>query len=88
MLDEERTIIVKPLSGYGGKGVFIVHHEDLKNLEQIVDSISRDGFVIAQEYLPAAAEGDTRLFLMNGLPFVHRGKYAAIRRTRRRRRRA
>ena len=63
-------------------GVFVVHHEDSKNLVQIVDSISRDGFVIAQEYLPAAAGGDTRLFLMNGLPLVHRRKYAALRRIR------
>ena len=82
MLEEERTIILKPLAGYGGKGVFVVHDADIKNLVQIVDSISRDGFVIAQEYLPAAADGDTRLFLMNGLPLIHRGKHAAIRRIR------
>jgi len=31
---------------------------------------------------PAAAEGDTRLFLMNGLPLRYRGKYAAFRRIR------
>lgn len=82
MLAEERTIILKPLAGYGGKGVFIVRHEDVNNLGQIVDSISRDGFVVAQEYLPAAAEGDTRLFLMNGVPLFQRGKYAALRRIR------
>ncbi|MBW2494387.1 MAG: glutathione synthase, partial [Deltaproteobacteria bacterium] len=35
-----------------------------------------------QEYLPAAQEGDTRLFLMNGQPLRHRGKYAAFRRVR------
>ena len=41
-----------------------------------------DGYVIAQAYLPAAVEGDTRLFLMNGLPFRYKGKYAAFRRVR------
>ncbi len=40
----------------------------------------RDGYVIAQEHLPAAKEGDTRLFLMNGRPFEVNGKYAAFRR--------
>jgi glutathione synthase len=38
--------------------------------------------VIAQEYLPAAAEGDTRLFVMNGRPLRVKGKYAAFRRVR------
>ena len=28
-----------------------------------LDSLTRDGYVIAQEYLPAAEEGDTRLFM-------------------------
>ena len=82
MLKEERTIILKPLAGYGGQGVFIARHDDITNLRQIVDSISRDGFVIAQEYIPAAAEGDTRFFLMNGSPLIQRGKYAAVRRIR------
>ncbi len=74
------TIIVKPLQGSGGKGVFILKAENAPNLEQIVDSIRRDGYVIAQEYLQAAAEGDTRLFVMNGSPLRHKGKYAAFRR--------
>ena len=74
------TIIVKPLQGSGGKGVFILRSAHAPNLEQIVESIRRDGYVIAQEYLPAAAEGDTRLFVMNGVPLRHKGKYAAFRR--------
>jgi glutathione synthase len=36
--------------------------------------------VIAQEYLPDAKKGDTRFFLMNGLPLEVKGKYAALRR--------
>lgn len=81
-LDEQGTIIVKPLQGSGGAGVFIVRNDEEHNLEDIVSSVSRDGYVVAQEYLPAAAEGDTRLFLMNGLPLRHKGKYAAFRRVR------
>lgn len=79
---EQGTIILKPLQGSGGKGVFILKSADVPNLEQIIQSISRDGYVIAQEYLPAAAEGDTRLFIMNGLPLRYKGKYAAFRRVR------
>ena len=75
-------IVIKPLAGSGGEGVFMVRKDDLGNLSQIVDAVSRDGYVIAQEYLPAAVEGDLRLFMMNGEPLRHKGKYAAFRRLR------
>lgn len=76
------NIVIKPLQGSGGANVFIVKIDDLGNLNQMVDAVTRDGYVIAQEYLPAAADGDTRLFLMNGVPFRYKGKYAAFRRVR------
>lgn len=76
------SIVLKPLQGSGGQGVFLVRKDDMSNLNQIVESLTRDGFIIVQEYLPAAAEGDTRLFVMNGQPLRHRGKYAAFRRIR------
>ena len=59
-----------------------MRNDEEHNLEEIFEAVSRDGYVIAQEYLPAAAEGDTRLFLMNGMPLRHKGKYAAFRRVR------
>ena len=74
--------VLKPLQGSGGAGVFLVRPEDKANLNQMIDSLVRDGYVIAQEYLPAAADGDTRLFVMNGRPLRYRGKYAAFRRVR------
>jgi glutathione synthase len=76
------TIVLKPLQGSGGASVFLVRPDDMPNLNQMIDAVSRDGFVIAQEYLPAAAEGDTRLFMMNGRPLRVKGKYAAFRRVR------
>lgn len=76
------TIVLKPLQGSGGVSVFLVRPDDIPNLNQMIDAVSRDGYVIAQEYLPAAAEGDIRLFLMNGLPLRYKGKYAAFRRSR------
>ncbi len=79
---KEGTIILKPLQGSGGKGVFLVRSDDVHNLQKMIGSLSRDGYVIAQQYLPAAAEGDTRLFLLNGVPLRRQGKYAAVRRVR------
>ncbi len=79
---EHGTAVLKPLVGYGGRGVFLLEHGSLANLESIVRSIARDGYVIAQEYLPAAADGDTRLFLMDGEPLQVDGHYAAFRRIR------
>ena len=76
------TIVLKPLEGSGGQSVFLVRPEDQSNLNQMIDAVSRDGYVIAQEYLPAAAEGDTRLFMLNGRPLRHKGKLAAFRRRR------
>ena len=79
---EQGTIVIKPLQGSGGASVFLVRKDDIPNLNQMIDAVSRDGFVIAQEYLPAAEVGDMRLFVMNGLPLRIGKKYAAFRRVR------
>lgn len=79
---EEGTIVLKPLQGSGGASVFMVKKSDIPNLNQMIDAVTRDGYVIAQQYLPAAEQGDTRLFLMNGRPLRVKGKYAAFRRVR------
>ncbi len=78
----EGKIVLKPLQGSGGKNVFVIDGSSLPNLNQILDVVTRDGYIVAQEYLPAAADGDTRLFLMNGVPLQYKGKYAAFRRIR------
>lgn len=72
--------VLKPLQGSGGSGVFLVNQKESPNLNQIIEAISRDGYLVAQEYLPEAAEGDVRMFLMNGKPLKVNGKYAAFRR--------
>ncbi len=72
--------ILKPLQGSGGSGVFKVDKTNQSNLNQMIEAITRDGYVIAQAYVPAAAEGDIRLFMMNGHPLRIGKKYAALRR--------
>jgi glutathione synthase len=79
---EEGKIVIKPLQGSGGASVFLVRENDIPNLNQMIDAVSRDGFVIAQEYCPAAEQGDLRLFVMNGRPLRVGKKYAAFRRVR------
>jgi len=79
---EFKNIVIKPLSGSGGANVFMIRKEDIPNLNQMIDAVVRDGYVIAQEYLKEAEEGDTRLFLMNGQPLRYKGKFAAFRRVR------
>lgn len=81
-LQEQGTVVLKPLQGSGGTGVFLLRPNDQSNINQIIQAVARDGYVVAQEYLPAAAEGDTRLFLMNGVPLQHKGRWAAFRRIR------
>jgi glutathione synthase len=80
--EQQGRAVVKPLQGSGGKGVFMVDHATNKNLNQMIDALTRDGYVIAQEYLEEAEHGDTRLFMMNGHPFKYKGRYAAFRRMR------
>jgi len=74
--------VLKPIQGSGGKGVFMVDHATNKNLNQMIDALARDGYLIVQEYLDEAEHGDIRLFMMNGRPFKYRGKHAAFRRIR------
>ena len=74
------NIILKPLQGSGGSGVFKLGPENKANLNQMIEAIGRDGYIIAQAYVPAAKKGDIRLFVMNGRPLEIDGKYAALRR--------
>jgi glutathione synthase len=72
--------VIKPLQGSGGQSVFLINESDADNMNQMIEAVIRDGYCIAQEYLPAAKEGDVRLFVMNGRPLEKDGKIAAFRR--------
>jgi glutathione synthase len=72
--------VIKPLQGSGGQGVFVVTPESGGNLNQMIEAVLRDGYAIAQEYLPKAADGDLRLITLNGRPLKVDGKYACFRR--------
>ncbi|APY00250.1 glutathione synthetase [Lacinutrix venerupis] len=77
---QKQKMILKPLQGSGGTNVFMMDKKNEHNLNQTIDAIARDGYIIAQEYLTEASKGDTRLFLMNGEPLQVDGKYAIMQR--------
>jgi len=68
-LEEQERITVKPVDGHGGKGIIFLNSGDHKLSEQL-DSATHGGrhWVVAQQYLSAAHEGDKRILLLDGEP--------------------
>jgi len=62
-------MILKPLDGAGGAGVFHLRVGD-RNVNAILESLTRDGtrLVMGQQYLPAARAGDKRVIVLDGTP--------------------
>ena len=66
---ERGTIILKPLDGMGGTGIFKVGADGL-NLGVIIETLNRSGSqtVMVQKFLPGIAQGDKRVLLIGGKP--------------------
>lgn len=66
---EHRDVILKPLDGMGGAGIFRVKDDGL-NLGAILEALTLNGqrTVMAQRYLPAISEGDKRVLVIDGEP--------------------
>lgn len=66
---EHGDIILKPLYGNGGAGVFRLDPADrnLASLHELFIGISREP-LIAQKYVPAVVQGDKRVILVDGEP--------------------
>jgi glutathione synthase len=62
-------MIIKPLDGKGGEGIFHLDQAD-RNLNSILEQATNFGSraIMAQQYLPAIREGDKRILLMEGEP--------------------
>jgi glutathione synthase len=62
-------MIVKPLHGKGGEGIFLVRHDD-RNLFSILEQSTAFGsrWAMAQRFLPGVREGDKRILLVEGEP--------------------
>jgi len=70
---EHQDIVIKPLDGMGGMGVFRVGSDGL-NLASIVETLGENGVrtLMAQRFLPEIAQGDKRVLLIGGevVPFA------------------
>ncbi len=67
--EEHRDIILKPLDGMGGMGIFRVGPDGM-NLGSIIETLNREGSqsVMVQKFLPEIAEGDKRILVIGGTP--------------------
>ncbi len=66
--DAQKDIIVKPLFGNGGAGVFHIApgDENLNSLLEMFAGINREPLMV-QRYLPEVREGDKRIILIDGV---------------------
>ena len=69
---EHRDIILKPLDGMGGMGIFRVGPDGL-NLGSIVETLNRGGAqtLMVQRYLSEIVKGDKRILIIGGVPVSH-----------------
>ena len=65
--EQHRDIILKPLDGMGGAGIFRVSQEGL-NLGAIIETLTHNGLrtIMVQRYIPEIIQGDRRVLLIGG----------------------
>lgn len=67
-------MILKPLNGFGGSGVILIEKSAMSNINSLLDfyiNSSGDGssnYVILQDYIEGADQGDVRVLILNGEP--------------------
>ena len=69
---EHRDIILKPLDGMGGAGIFRVR-DDGMNLGSIVETLNLGGAqtIMVQKFVPEIADGDKRVLVIDGQVVPH-----------------
>ena len=72
--------VVKPLYGAKGRNVFVIEDEGEANLAQITEAVLQDGYALVQQFVDGAADGDARIFLLEGQILARDGTLAAFRR--------
>ncbi len=70
--EEQRDIILKPLDGMGGMGIFRVKDDGL-NLGSIIETLNRDGAqtIMVQKFVPQIVDGDKRVLVIGGEAVPH-----------------
>jgi glutathione synthase len=73
-----RTVL-KPASGTQGRGVFILGCDD-PNVSAVIEMLTTEGPLVAQEWLEEAVDGDQRIIVLDGEVLQVRGHPAVVRR--------
>ena len=71
-LAEHGRIVVKPLDGMGGSGIFRIDQGDM-NTGSILETLTQRGqqTIMAQRFIPEISAGDKRILLLHGKPVDH-----------------
>lgn len=69
MQEQGGEMIIKPLDGYGGSGVYYLHLKD-RNTNALLETATTNGqnLIMAQRYLPEIRQGDKRIIVLDGKP--------------------
>lgn len=70
---EHRSLVLKPLNDCSGRGISRIDWDERGDFrdqigEALIDADGNTRFLVAQKYLPAVAQGDKRVYLVNGKP--------------------
>lgn len=73
--------VIKPLLGSQGRDVFFLKRHDSINTKQVVDILGRTGYLVVQEFIPEASEGDIRVLTLGETLISADSQARGIRRT-------
>jgi glutathione synthase len=70
---DNEKMILKPLDGYGGRGVIVIEKSAMHNIKSLLEfyinkSKGESNYVILQDYIEGAEKGDVRVLMLNGKP--------------------
>lgn len=70
---DQEKMIMKPLDGFGGSGVIVIEKAAMKNIKSLLDfyvhpTKGSSNYVILQDYIEGAENGDVRVIMLNGKP--------------------
>jgi len=72
--NEGGKMILKPLNGYGGKGVIVLEKSAMQNISSLLDFYisgqegKQSNYVILQDYVEGAENGDVRVLMLHDQP--------------------
>ncbi len=71
-IEEQKTVVVKPLDGMGGQDIFKLTQGD-NNIDEVLDYLTHQGTrqIIIQEFLEDIVKGDKRILLIDGKPISY-----------------